>query len=96
MAVTYTLETGSLNQGLADTFDGDHPCAMCLAVKKGQQEEQKSPDAPKPKDLKLQLALHRNAATYLQLIANRRDIVPDTAERPDRRSEEPALPPPRA
>lgn len=45
MAVTYSLETGSLSQGLSDTFDGEHPCPLCKAVAQGtnQDSEKKTP-----------------------------------------------------
>lgn len=43
MAVTYSVERGSLVEGLEMTFDGDHPCPMCKAVKKGTESEQKDP-----------------------------------------------------
>jgi hypothetical protein len=61
MAVAYTVEKGSLSEGLSDTFDGDHPCPLCKAVKLAQETEKKSPDGPKPpsknKEMKLTLAL---------------------------------------
>lgn len=42
MAVTYTVETGSVATGLSQTFDGEHPCPLCKAVQKGSQEERDS------------------------------------------------------
>ncbi len=45
MAVTYSVETGSVSSGLSKTFDGEHPCPLCKAVKKGSQEE-RDPAAP--------------------------------------------------
>ncbi len=60
MAVTYSMETGSLSQGLSDTFDGEHPCPLCKMVEQGKEaENQSSDDKPAPtkaKDLKLTLA----------------------------------------
>ncbi|WP_345737396.1 hypothetical protein [Prosthecobacter algae] len=41
MAVTYTVEKGSVVEGLSDTFDGAHPCALCHAVSDGQEKEKK-------------------------------------------------------
>ena len=41
MAVRYSMEAGSVTEGLAETFDGEHPCALCDVVKKGQQGEKK-------------------------------------------------------
>ena len=39
MAVDYTREAGSLRQGLAETFDGEHPCELCRQVKAGVEKE---------------------------------------------------------
>lgn len=41
MAVTYTVEKGSVLEGLSDTFDGEHPCPLCHAVSSGQEKEKK-------------------------------------------------------
>ena len=41
MAVTYTVEKGSVLEGLSDTFDGEHPCPLCHAVSTGQEKEKK-------------------------------------------------------
>jgi hypothetical protein len=51
MAVTYSIKTGSMAQGLSQTFDGEHPCPLCCAVKKGTESEKKDPkqDASKKK-----------------------------------------------
>ena len=38
MLVRYTQERG-LVRGVAETFDGDHPCAMCLKAEKLREEE---------------------------------------------------------
>lgn len=43
MAISYTLKTGSVCQGLSQTFDGAHPCKMCCMVKKGAESEKKDP-----------------------------------------------------
>jgi hypothetical protein len=39
MAVSYSLEAGSVSSGLSKTFDGEHPCPLCKAVKKASQED---------------------------------------------------------
>ena len=51
MAVSYSIKAGSVADGLSQTFDGEHPCAMCLAIAKGKQSEKKDPavDATKLK-----------------------------------------------
>lgn len=40
MAVSYA-QTDSLEVALKKTFDGHHPCKLCLAVKEGKDQEQK-------------------------------------------------------
>ncbi|HOX02273.1 MAG TPA: hypothetical protein P5555_18310 [Candidatus Paceibacterota bacterium] len=39
MIVQYARED-SLDSALAKTFDGEHPCEMCLAIQQGRQQEQ--------------------------------------------------------
>ena len=48
MAVAYTVDRGSLVEGLTDTFSGERPCPLCKAVKNGQAAEQDSDKAPAP------------------------------------------------
>ncbi len=61
MAVSYSIEKGSLSEGLSDTFDGEHPCPLCRAVEKGVDAEQKSgknrPPLKTVKEMKLTLAV---------------------------------------
>jgi hypothetical protein len=40
MAVQYSQQVG-LKAGLAQTFDGEHPCSVCKAIQNGQKQEQK-------------------------------------------------------
>ena len=40
MAVNYS-QTDSIDVALEKTFSGKNPCKLCLAVKKGKQEEKK-------------------------------------------------------
>jgi hypothetical protein len=46
-------------QAVAFTFDGQHPCALCHAVKQGQAAERKEAQSQSPE--KLQLALSPEA-----------------------------------
>ncbi len=39
MAVAYSRQAG-VRQGLAMTFDGQHPCPLCKAIEQGRAEEQ--------------------------------------------------------
>ena len=43
MAVSYSLKERSVTQGLSQTFDGRHPCALCKVVTKSKQTEKKDP-----------------------------------------------------
>lgn len=43
MMVTYSVQEQSVIEGLAMTFDGDHPCPFCTAVKEGTRKEKKTP-----------------------------------------------------
>ena len=40
MIVQYSQQAG-LKAGLAQTFDGEHPCPVCKAVEGGKKQEQK-------------------------------------------------------
>ena len=48
MAVAYTVDRGSLVEGLSDTFSGERPCPLCKAVANGLAAEQAPEDAPAP------------------------------------------------
>jgi hypothetical protein len=39
MVVIYTQQEASLLEGLSKTFDGAHPCALCLAIREVQNRE---------------------------------------------------------
>ncbi len=43
MAVSYSVETGSLSDGLSMTFDGEHPCPLCCAIEVGTESEDEQP-----------------------------------------------------
>jgi hypothetical protein len=40
MAVQYSQQLG-LKAGLAETFDGEHPCPVCKAIQDGKKQERK-------------------------------------------------------
>lgn len=35
----YTRQTGSIQQAVAQTFDGQHPCELCLAIEAARTAE---------------------------------------------------------
>ena len=41
MLVTYTVQQRSLLAGVSQTFDTEHPCPLCHAIKKGKKTEKK-------------------------------------------------------
>lgn len=43
MAVSYTVDSGSVVEGLSKTFDGVHPCKLCGVVKQGSESQKKDP-----------------------------------------------------
>ncbi len=48
MAVAYTVDRGSLVEGLSDTFSGERPCPLCKAVANGLAADQDPGEAPAP------------------------------------------------
>lgn len=36
------LTTGSFEEAVSDTFDGEHPCPMCKAIESGKKSEKQS------------------------------------------------------
>lgn len=48
MAVAYTVDRGSLVEGLSDTFSGERPCPLCKAVANGLAVDQDPGEAPAP------------------------------------------------
>lgn len=100
MSVEYSAQDGVV-EGLKKTFDGEHPCAMCLAVAKAKQEDRKSAPAQAPnagkdfkivKDFSLMETIELPLATrqLIQLAALRPEIMANAQSRWS-----PPVPPPR-
>lgn len=47
MLASYSMEDG-LTRGIADTFSGDRPCAMCLKIAESNTDHKRAPEAPNP------------------------------------------------
>lgn len=45
MIVEYSGEKG-LVQGALDTFDGDHPCSLCISISESKKENKQDPFSP--------------------------------------------------
>lgn len=90
-------QKNSLRTAVTMTFDGNHPCPLCLAVKAGDNSEKQSdkPDLLKGKDLGC-FALNE-ISNYLPPIRNESEPVPTPAQQdsPSLRNSRPPVPPPR-
>jgi hypothetical protein len=62
MLVTYSQE-GTFKTAVAKTFDGQHPCNICLLVAKGKKAEQKQ--SASVKKLKMDLLLVESARVLI-------------------------------
>ena len=66
MAVTNSIKEGSITEGLSQTFDGEHPCRMCCAIKKGTESEKKD---TKEASAKLKIELIAQARMMIMIAA---------------------------
>ncbi len=95
MAVAYSIEKGSVTEGLSDTFDGEHPCLLCCAVKKGTESEKKDPKSKESKRLKQDL--FASEARVVVIEAPKKVRLPQAAnEVALARMAAPTVPPPRS
>ena len=90
MVMTYSQDT-SFSLAFQKTFDGKHPCRMCLAVKQGQQEEQKQ--AVLKVDTKLDFLCLQPAAYVHPVLPS--TLLSPQADAAFPRAETPLRPPPR-
>ena len=86
------LRTGSLKEAVAQTFDGEHPCALCKKIVAGKKAEKKT-------DFQLSVKKFEFVSERVVFIFS----LPDHFElRPEFQSRlcglisEPAIPPPRS
>jgi hypothetical protein len=91
MLVTYS-QRADFGEAVKKTFDGAHPCDLCLLVKQGQSEQKKQDAGPLTK--KLDATLTRGQAPVIQFVQIAE--ISAVAWRVSGRSEAPPLPPPRA
>src|ERR1051326_2842359 len=85
-------QTDPLKQALVKTFDGDHPCPLCLFVAKGKKAEQKQ-DTQK---LLVKLDLFAAAAPALLWPPAKDPLGYPTGPAPSDRILSPPVPPPRS
>jgi hypothetical protein len=92
MIVQYSQQAG-LKAGLARTFDGEHPCAVCKAIQDGKKHEQKKAPLLRA-DLKQDYLAPRNRfQIYQGWVAVK---YPSASARLEGLAFEPAVPPPRS
>lgn len=97
MAVAYTVDSGSVIQGISETFDGEHPCPLCQAVSEGVQSSSKNKESvpvKKGDDLKIGLALVQVPQfVFAHFPPIEWDVISDSAHY---RPISPAAPPPKS
>lgn len=93
MAITYSISTGSISEGLSQTFDGDHPCRMCCAIKKGTESEKKDSKQEMAK-LKIEIIAHERVLIVIAPPVARQTFV-EANELAFKRTLMPPTPPPR-
>lgn len=90
MIIDYSQDA-TLSEAISMTFDGEHPCRMCLVVKEGKKAERKQLQL-KP-ELKLDFLCMESAA-WLPPLLPFTLLTPDSSYRSPR-NEAPPGPPPR-
>jgi hypothetical protein len=88
------LNQVSVVEAVEKTFDGEHPCPLCLAVKEGQKKEK---DDSKPLAAKSVKKFEAVLVAETRLVAPPAEIrsFPRLVSRFEGRSERPSMPPPR-
>ena len=95
MIVAYSIQEGSLLTGMSQTFDNEHPCPLCRAIKDGKQSEKKD---TKQADQKKKIDFTLLAASSIRLSppAPRLTLArKDVDESGSQFSHRPPYPPPR-
>jgi len=88
---TDNLQSGSWSEALVKTFDGKHPCPLCLKIADGKQSEKRSEFA-----LELKKMEFPPAQENLSIFApSRFDWLPSVDFSAESRSHQPLVPPPR-
>ncbi len=94
MLITYSVQQGSLLTGISQTFDNEHPCALCGAVRTGTQQEKEDPRQNKETHKKLLLVM---AVTERVVLTPPASVILTTTltQTPLELDLRPLLPPPR-
>jgi hypothetical protein len=85
------LTTSSLGEAVSETFDGDHPCALCKAITAGKKSEKQSDRLT----LKLKLEFPPIAENFILVVPKNFELFAAENISADSISSKPPLPPPR-
>jgi len=88
------LRTGSVTEAVSKTFDGEHPCPMCNAIKQGRADEKQQDQQQVKPGLKLELGPVWQTPIFI--LTQSREWVPSTDLQFDASREGPPKPRPRA
>ena len=88
------LDEGSVTEAVKKTFDGEHPCPLCLAIQEGQKKEK---DDSKPLTVKSVKKFEAVLVAETRLMAPPAQIrsFPRLVSSFEGWSERPSMPPPR-
>ena len=92
MIIAYSQED-SFSTAISKTFDGQHPCPMCKALKQGRAEEKKQDQQKSDNRLKLEFALPEDNRIFIASEA--RTALPTFTPFAQSLFVEPPTPPPR-
>ena len=93
----YTQRTGSIAAAVEQTFDGQHPCALCEKIQLAKAKEHKdAPTAPaKQDDAKAKALIADSVPCPFVPKAEQIFFPPAVSDHGPSRSEQPPTPPPR-
>jgi len=86
------LQKTSVSEAIERTFNGDHPCDLCIGISKGKQEEKKTEFRCELK--KLEFILVRQPIIFSAPLDYR--LLPTLIESAPEISHRPPVPPPRS
>ncbi|MEZ5385510.1 MAG: hypothetical protein R3F13_08345 [Prosthecobacter sp.] len=93
MIISYASE-GTVVEAVQKTFDGQHACSLCQKVKQGRESDEKQPSQTSQSLKKLQAVLV--VPPRLLVPAGEKTSFVVMGEEEAKRSERPAMPPPRS
>lgn len=88
------LQRSSVIEAVSNTFDGEHPCSMCKAIKQGRTEEKQQDQQQVKTGLKLELGILPQTAIFT--LTQPREWVPSADLQSASNREGPPKPRPRA